>query len=257
MLILPATNVNFQALAENIAADFFAKGTSLCAGIVKTAKEHSFTPEEVRRLVEKTNTAASIHLLKTAEDKKRSFTLAQPELVLRETHPAAEQVEKTAAYHGLPIHKKLPTTLEKTAAVAAYQPQVDAMQAVFAVRKAIDEKKLEKTALELSVQDKIDYLASEFSKWRALSFTKFAADCTHCFGSTAQPVLNGLARYLNTTLEKTASEPAGIVDDRTSHMQAMRSICAGLGTLVKLGNEITELEACLDNIWTSWKRAVA
>ena len=164
MLILPATDVNFQALAENIAADFFAKGTPLCAGIVKTAKEHSFTPEEVRRLVEKTNTAASIHLLKTAEDKKSSFTLAQPELVLRQTHPAAEQTEKTAAYHGLPIKKK---PMEKTASVVTYEPastDIDAMQAVFAVRKAIDEKKLEKTLVIQRVDEfflRLDVLSDE------------------------------------------------------------------------------------------------
>jgi hypothetical protein len=260
MLIMPATDVNFQALAENIAGDFFANGVPLADGIVKTAKEHGFTPEEVTRLVEKTNTAASIHLLKTADDKKSAFTLAQAALVLQRTHPAAQQ-EKTAAsrvYMGIPVTRSgsAARSREKTAAVAAGSPpsgDIDAMQAVFTVRKALDEKKLQKVALELQVQDRIDYLASEFNTWNGPDFHKFAADCMGLFGRRCEPVLEGLAKYLRLPLSKTAG--VAVVDDRSGHVTAMRGICDGLSSLLKLGSEIDELEGVLGGLWRGLKEA--
>lgn len=251
MLIMPATDVNFQALAENIANDFFSNGTPLSDGIVKTAKEHGFTPEEVTRLVEKTNTAASIHLLKTAEDKKGTFTLAQLGMVLRETHPT-EEAEKTASvYTGIPHTRRSETALEKAASVAepvSYDEPVTAAQAVFTLRRALDEKKLEKLALEQKVQDGIDYLASEFNTWNGPDFSKYAAECRRVYGRKCEPVLQGLSRYLRADLTKTAGCD-DIVDDTTPNMQAMRNICSGLENLIKLGSEIGKLEARLDTVW--------
>ena len=260
MLIMPTTDVNFQALAENITNDFFSNGTPLADGIVKVAKEHEFTPEEVTRLVEKTNTAASIHLLKTAEDKKATFTLAQLELVLQQTHPASDTpIEKTASvYKGIPHTKKLRThaAMEKAASEAVteknandYSEPVTIEQAVFTLNKAIDEKRMQKIALEQAVQDKIDYLASEFNTWHGPSFSKYASDCQAVYGNKCLPVLEGLAKYLRTTLEKTASDE--IVDDRTELMQAMKTICNGLTDLVKLGSEIGDLEKKLGIVWKS------
>ena len=260
MLIMPSTDVNFQALAENITSDFFTNNVPLSDGIVKTAKEHSFTPEEVRRLVEHTNTAASLHLLKTAADKKGTFTLAQVDLVLQETHPAASEEEKTASvYTGLPHTRKAVAThaeMEKAASESlqktAQKPQIGAMQAMFTVRKALDEKKLEKTALAFKVQDKLDYLASEFSRWQGPDFNKFATDCRHAFGEKSVPVLEGLAKYLRVPLEKTAAN-VDFVDDRTPQIQAMQEVCTGLEGLLKLGSEITELEDVLGKIWGGMK----
>ena len=258
MLIMPATDVNFQALAENIANDFFSSGTPLSDGIVKTAKEHNFTPEEVTRLVEKTNTAASLHLLKTAEDKKGTFTLAQLGMVLRETHPT-EEAEKTASvYTGIPHTRRSEPALEKAASVAepvSYDEPVTAAQAVFTLRRALDEKKLEKLALEQRVQDRIDYLASEFNTWNGPDFTKYAAECQHVYGKKCEPVLQGLAKYLRADLTKTASVE-NIVDDTTPRMQAMQTICTGLETLIKLGGEISHLEERLGTVWQALKVAL-
>jgi len=261
MLIMPTTDVNFQALAENITNDFFANGTPLADGIVKTAREHSFTPEEVTRLVEKTNTAASIHLLKTADDKKSVFTLAQLELVLQQTHPSDKGTEKTASvYKGIPDTRHKPAkvqSLTKTASAVEAPRDIDATQAVFVVRKTLEERKLQKMAMEMSVQDRVDYLASEFNVWNGPDFEKFASDCMHVYGRKAVPVLEGLAEYLRVPMKKTASDygACGYVDDRTDHMKAMREICDGLGSLLKLGSEISELEHVLGTLWIGLKRA--
>jgi len=257
MLIMPSTDVNFQVLAENITNDFFTNGTALADGVVKVAKEHSFTPEEVTRLVEKTNTAASLHLLKTATDKKATFTLAQPELVLRQTHPANEPREKAASYKGIPFTRKTrqsPPLLKAAASNESETPDIKPMQALFVVRKALDERKRQKVASELKVQDRVDYLASEFNVWNGPDFGKFANDCMLLFGSKARPVLTGLAKYLQAPLAKTA-EDVDFIDDRTDHVQAMREICSGLEDIVKLAGEISDLENVHDTILKAMNKA--
>lgn len=118
MLILPVTEVNFQAYADNIAGDFFGNGTPLADGIVKVAKDMEFTPEEVKRLVEKTNTAASLHLLKSASDRKATFTLAKLEQVLQRVFPVDEEpLAKTASvYTGIPETRAVAKNFVKAAA---------------------------------------------------------------------------------------------------------------------------------------------
>ena len=87
MLLMPRTNIDFQGLADRIASDFLEKGTPLEDGIVSEAKRRSMKPEEVKRLVEKTNTACSIKMMRSSDDKKRVFALASKDSVLAKTHP--------------------------------------------------------------------------------------------------------------------------------------------------------------------------
>ena len=257
MLIMPSTDTNFQALAETIAEDFFTNGTPLNDGCIKTAKDNSFTPEEIKRLVEKTNTAASIRLLKTAADKKGTFNLASTETVLASTHTEnSEATEKTASYNGLGAIKAQKsvdlfaafgvTGAEKT---ASENESVDATRYVFSLRKSLEEKRQEKIALELSVQDKIDGLVSRYSVWNGPDFKKFAAESLAVYGHLAEPVICGIAKYLgiNEQIEKIASDE--VVDDRSQDMQDMRFVCDGLASLVKLGSEIDEISSALEYYW--------
>lgn len=277
MLIMESTDVNFAALADNIANEFFSKGTPLSDGCVKTAKDNSLTPEEVRRLVEATNRAASLHLLKTADDKKATFTLAQTGLVLSLTHPGEEKEEsseKTASvYEGLRIPARCPErdhfadavraqcavsaafgqAMSKTAAQDG-PSEADALREVFALRRALDERRQEKLAHEACVQDLIDYLASEFSVWNGPDFGKFASECRAVFGRAARPVLSGLSRYLGAPMPH-AKTAAAVVDDTTPHMVAMREICSGIRGILRKTAEIAELEAALDHAWGGAKTA--
>lgn len=262
MLIMPSSDINFQALAENVVKGFFVDGIPLSDGVVKVAREQSLTPEEIKRLVEKANTAASLHLLKTAEDKKGTFALAQTEMILQQTHPARDEEaeEKTASvYTGLPIQKQLKTrpVMEKAASVQQDDSCPD-ITTVFTLRKALDEHKLQKVALEQKIQERIDYLASEFNTWNGPDFAKFAAECMAVYGSVCIPVVQGLARYLRVEgpdLEKAAADLDDVIDDTTPHMEAMRQICHGLGESVKLARDIAELEAAERYFMDSLKEA--
>lgn len=262
MLVMPATDINFQAHAENIAGDFFSKGIPLADGVVKTAKEHDFTPEEVKRLVEKTNTAASIHLLKTADDRKATFILANLELVLRRTHPVENTGrEKIAAYAGIPDtrHKK---TLAKTAAEEkkasdrSVSESIDYLRAIATLQTELEGRRLEKVALATSTQKRINGLAHEFIRHNGPDFQKYASDCRALFGASAIPVLDALADYLRMPLEKKAGCAELYIDDTTPNIKTMAAICAGVAKLVKLGSEIESLEKMRLGILSGAKKAV-
>ena len=98
------TSVPFQELADKIARAFIEDGVDLEDGVVREAKARDLTPEEIKRLVEKSNTAASVLYLRSSGDKKGTFTLASVSGVLGKTHPGEadddkeeEEVEKTAS----------------------------------------------------------------------------------------------------------------------------------------------------------------
>lgn len=247
MLVMPVTDINFQAYAENIAGDFFSKGVPLSDGVVKVAREHDFTPEEVRRLVEKTNTTASIHLLKTAADRKATFTLANLELVLQRTHPAQIQdMEKVAAYAGIPFTRKK-DNFSKAASdqntTQITETTIYYNRALATLDRELENRRLEKVALSNSTQKKINDLAREFITHNGQDFQKYASDCRELFGVRAVPVLDAIADYLRIPLEK-KGQIAGnyIIDDTVPNIQTMAEICSGLTKLVKLGSEIEYLD---------------
>ena len=255
MLIMPTTTTDFQALADGIVDDFFRNDVALTDGIAKVAVDREFTPEEVTRLTEKTNTAASLYFLKTAEDKKGSFKLAELEDVLRRTHADDE-----------PGNGDTPAGQEKTAesgrnevsfAVYTGLPRREAPRFDFA---ACFHSRQEKMAMELTVQDGIDFLASEFHVWNGPDFGKFAADSLAAYGDVAMPVLEGLAAYLHIPgdeIQKTAADThQDYVDDTTLHMKVMEGICDGMSRIVKLSGEIGHLEQSLQDRWKEAKEGI-
>lgn len=261
MLIMPSTDINFQALAENIAADFFGKGVPLADGIVKTAKEHDFTPEEVKRLLEKTNTQASIHLLKTADDKKASFTLAHLDLVLRQTHPGEEVIQKTASYRGLPFTnvKPCPESIEKIAycltpqAPTQSQKSLDAQDCYGVVCERLEKASLEKIAAEETAKKSMDKLCHIFDHRRDRDFSKFAADACEMYGKYAVAPIVSLARYLNEPIVKTASSE--IIDDSSDEMREMEKLCESLYTIEKQASVIDSLSKIKKSIYAGLLRS--
>lgn len=256
MLIMPSTQIDFSALAENIASDFFKNNVSLEDGAVKIAKERGFTPEETKRLVEKSNSAAAIHLLKTAEDKKAVFRLAKLESVLARTHPAAE-IEKAAeepVYRGIPdTRRKLEKAASATAPAApASQKSPDALSALRELRREIERRSLEKIGLELDTNRVVAGICREFARDRGPDFNKYAADCAALYGQTAESVISAISASLGKPLEKTAAR--GIIDDSGKNIRAMKTVCENISRIVKLGSEVDNLRAIYERLWSAAKR---
>ena len=277
MLIMPTTATDFQALADSIVKDFFSEHVPLADGIVKVALAHEFTPEEVTRLTEKTNLAASLFVLKTASDKKATFTLANIEDVLKKTHTLEKEEDHTktasaysvhgfsqkSAYSGLPIKKGREIDLGLIFPCGQHGTGSDiheknaALRNIFSLEKQLDELKQKKLAEELNVQDGLDFLASEFHVMNGPDFMKFAADSLATYGQVSSPVIEGLATYLRIPwqeIEKVASNSSSdYIDDTSPHMKIMSAICDGMRTIVKLANKIETLEQTLAVSWQEAK----
>jgi hypothetical protein len=75
---------DYEKLAEEI-VDNLAKGESLEDGVVTKAKEKSMNPEQVKRLIEMTNTGAFLRLFKSlsGDDRMVDFDVADPSSVLK------------------------------------------------------------------------------------------------------------------------------------------------------------------------------
>ena len=166
MLIMPTTATDFQALADGIVNDFFSGNIPLVDGIAKVALDHEFTPEEVTRLTEKTNMAASLFFLKTAADKKATFTLASVEDVLRKTHVSGDEDDTTkmasvstawglaqdSPYEGLPVKKGKEVDLQlifpcgHTKVASSVREKNAALRDIFLLKKQLEELKQEKLA---------------------------------------------------------------------------------------------------------------
>lgn len=268
-LLLPTTNKNFQAMAERAADKLFSDGTPLNTSVADIAKELQLNPEELRRLVEKTNLVATVKLLTVSTDKKATLDLAEYEEVLNNTHPVvsdqkpveeepaveeAPVTEKTAgrgrrrvnAYDdfvtifGLTGHEKTASALEKNKSHVS----------IFHKKRELEESKLAKAASEILAKDSLDWLASEFSRYNGPSFSKFAEEALALHGVKCTPIIKGLSGYLKcqVDMEKVASH---IIDDTTAPHKKLAELCGHLEDLVAHDLKIISLKADLDSEWAS------
>lgn len=260
MLVMQSTNIPFQELADKIARDFLVKGASIEDGVVEVAKQRDLKPEEVKRLVEKSNTAASILYLKNSEDKKGSFALAKKDDVLKRTHPTAVEEELTdaddtedimenaaAERTGLPESRKVASYKETEKAVLekqASQQEELTVHDIFAARSRLEELKQLKFAAEMKIQDILHGIIDEYQYKSAEELSKLASDASDMYGAGALAVLDTAAEYMkkDIILEKQASL---VIDDSVKGMQLVKQACELMSSLPEMSDAITALETAL------------
>ncbi len=251
MLIMPTTNIPFLELANKIAGDFLVKGASLEDSIVDEAKKRDLNPEEVKRLVEKSNTAASILYLKNSDNKKGSFSLAKKDAVLKRTHPTAEDEEvshaeavEDAMEASLPERRKTASYNEPEICVmekqAAQREQITARD-IFAAKDRLEELKQLKFAAEVRLEDMLHEVIREYQYKDSAELSKLASDACSAYGKDILALLDTAAEYMkkDISLEKYASD---IVDDSTPMMQMLKQAAEALRTLPNMQRSISDLE---------------
>ena len=260
MMILPKTDLDFDKLAQEVADRFFTGDLPLTAGVAKTATRLQLNPEQTRRLVEKTNTFATVRMLKTAQDRKAEFELANTDKVLEQTHfKEVGTGEKTASLKGdipiqLPNRRTNPKlnkvalpSLQKTAGEKPENP----LLGIFKAEKTLSETKQKKLAAELKVQDRLDFLISEFSKYRGPDFPKFASEAATLYGEQAESVLTKIAEYLGE--DDSFEKVAYVVNDQNPLLEKLADALDGLQQIVSLGAEIEEARETLEKNWSTAK----
>lgn len=274
-LLMPSTNKNFMALADEAADALFNKGTSLSQAVADIAIREKFTPEETKRLVEKANVVATVRMLRISTDKKATIDLAEYTEVLAKTHPVAEvtgQDPSTAPQETEDSEMQEKTAVLKENRRNAFMDLQDIFKvhgvektagalnkptshvALFKKRRELEELKLQKSASEVKIKDAIDYIVSEFSKYNGPSFEKFASEALALHGRKATSVIKSIGNYLKcpVSLEKQAEY---IVDDTTKLHKKLAEVCSGLSSLIEKDKNIATLRQDLESSWGSALRA--
>lgn len=258
-MILPSTQIPFDKLAEEASSELFSKGVSLSDSVVKIAQREKLNPEEVKRLVEKANTCATLTMLKAASDKKAEIFLADPEEVLKSTHYAAEpsvEIEKTASsFFSIPNLRindrikdiKLHPGIDKTASMST---KLQGAKEAFVLTKKVEELNRKKLAEEIKVKDSLDYIISEFSKMRAPSFSKFAEEVYTIYGEPSIPVLRQISQITRDSLSTDLEKIATTIDDTSTMHKKYASINMGLINIIMLDDEITKTKQDLKTFWS-------
>lgn len=258
MLLMPASKHDFSALAAST-ADAFFKGVPLEDAVVEAARRASLNPEEVRRLVERANTAVSVRLLRSDGHRKAAFALACSGKVLARTHPADPEPAAPPVYRGFSASVGQPSAkaaslvdlfdlrpeAAKTASRTARPDRP--LREVHRLRRRLEEARQKKVATELALQKDVDRLVAAFPGRDTTDFLKFAAESLAVCGENARPVLKAMAAGLR--VPAVFEKAAGIVDDRQPRLRMMSDICDGLNLLMKSAEDIACLRRELDAAW--------
>ena len=256
-LLLESSNRDFQKLADKITSDFFNHERPLLDKTIEEARAEELNPEEVKRLSEKVNTNAVVKLLKNSEDKKSSIPLVDYTAVLAVTHP--EEREEDTGSQVKTASLDLPNTREKKSIKniefptleKAAQERRKVLPEIFKAETELQKVANEKVALESKVQDNVDYIVSEFYKWRSPDFSKFASEAYTLKGEDAKPVLNKMASYLETDVDYTE---VPYVDDSDKLIAKFAEVIDGIKKLSTLQLQKDEYKEKLDNLWREAKQ---
>lgn len=253
-MFLPKTTIDFDKIASMAAAEFFTNKTPLTDTVAKLAAANNLNPSECRRLTEKANTQAVLRLLQSSKDKKSEIELANPEAVLIRTHnteTTPAQV-KTASF-SFPETRRKPLqasfgVFEKMASTLAQEPVKKQIPLATQRMLLANEKgrlSVEKLKQETKAKDGLDFLISEFSKYRGPNFSSFAREAKALHGAKVVPVLKAMSSALGEKLS--LDKVAGVIDDTTQ----LHSVCTSvIGSLVKLAEveqQLGTVSRCLES----------
>jgi hypothetical protein len=257
-MFLDQTTKDFDKLAEEAANSFLTEGTPLSDAVVKVASRESLNPVEIQRLVEKSNTASSVKMLQASLDKKAEFNLADYDEVLNRVYNSSEtssEQVKTASVNDTWAFPSVRFAQEQAQAnvqfpvlekVASERPEPPRKQ-IFALTQRVETLQREKLAAEMKIQERADFLISEFSRMRGPDFGKFASEAYTIHGAKSAPLLQGLARNLRESTD--FAKTAGLIDDTTKLHQAFGVAQTTLESLIKVGTELGRVKAELDEAW--------
>jgi hypothetical protein len=256
-MFLDATTKDFDKLAEETSNSFLTEGTPLSDAVVKIASRERLNPVEIQRLVEKSNTASTLKMLQASMDKKAEFVLADYDDVLGQIYPKGEDkvTEKVASVNDTWSFPNLRRGLQTASAEGAFpvvekvahERQESPRKVVFQLTQRVATLQRTKLAAEMKIQERADYLLSEFSRLRGPDFGKFANEAFSVYGSKSSPLLQGLARNLKEPTE--FHKVAGIVDDTTRVHQAFATAQTALESLVKISADLAVTKSELDTAW--------
>lgn len=265
-MFLEPTGRDFDQLAEQVTKSFMAGSGDgkLEDLIVKCASDMKLNPIEIRRLTEKSNSLSMVKLLKLSQDKKVEFDMADPDRVItKSTGTSALTPKETSKLEsstssGFELPDLRQTDAIKTAADKVFIKQAAEQTADTPIPKSLgdyfrmsrkkEELQQQKVACVMRFHDGVDYLLSEFGKYYAPDFSKFANEVVTLHGPVAEPLVKAVAAALDEEhLELT--KVAGLIDDTTKLHKTATECLSQLSQLVELNRQLDVVTSELTETW--------
>lgn len=259
MILLPSNSTDFKSFASTVVDEHENSGKSIEDCLVEASEKRKLTPEEIKRLVEKTNTELSLRHLR-GDNKKDSFALASSTNVIKRTHGDTENkeasVEKTASLPTTRSYNYGDWSLPTVGTMKVAEQHIVSSSEVFQLKKEYEAAKLEKMALEVRLQDNLDWLVKSLQKREAPDFGKFASEAISLYGNTAQLVMVHLANALGKQNIAKVAECA-VVDDTSDYMNKVKQVCEDTSALLKQSQLVDQLGQLVDTTKKAIQKAVS
>ena len=258
MILLPANSIDFKNLANVVANEHQSSGKSIEDCIVEASSKDDLTPEEIKRLVEKTNTELALRHLR-GENKKDSFALAKYDNIIARTHGEKEssaETEKTAGE--LPITRVRKDNdsffSQKFDKIACTEIKTVDSTEFYLLKKEYESAKQEKVATEIRLRDNLAKLVQDLQKREAPSFDKFASDLVSLYGKEVVPILDHINAALGSRglIKEAVEVHTGIIDDTSSCMKRFDDIYKDSLVHIKQAEQLKTLE----ELFTASKKAI-
>ena len=214
---------DYEKLAEQI-VDGLSEGTCLEDGVVSKAKEKSMNPEQIKRLIEMTNTGAFLRLFKSlsGDDRMVDFDVADPSSVMKKFYAGGSPkiTKKTVVItmsssddsdFFTDIKDELRGQNHKEEAEVSVSGDGDDKETKVAAEVERGLPKFRALRMRDELLDKIahaEYTASEIADQLSSSFkgiysreklALFEADCINLHGNKALPALTAIRSKLGSS----------------------------------------------------------
>lgn len=262
-MFMSSTLKDFDKLADEVVSSFLNDSVPISAGIVKVAARDELNPEEIKRLVEKSNTNAAIKLIKVSTEGSVEFDLADYSKILKETHSDSVDTPEESVTSETSTEKiAMINTMDKEDVFSIVFPKKAVekvasdpltMNKVFKGKLRGEILGRKKVALELKFKKCADTLLGEFNNLYAPDFQKFACEAYTLFGNTALPILEALASDVREPKE--FSKVAYIIDDVSNkQLNLFKEAHTTLTDICSIIVEIADSKTEVKEAWSEIRR---
>ena len=230
---------DYENLAKEAVARMVNDDIPLSDTLVKVSESMGLNPDQIKALVQVSNTLAHLDLFdrKTDGDKVVDFAPADPDAVVKKVVAGDEEPEAEAPSSLCDMHGDFPdqmgaqdealddvgTPAEAEADVGGPSTSPGGRQImIIKIRKVAEELKQRKLTAALNYEEGVDKLAAEFAHLYGPSFEVFEKDAVDTHGGDAIPILSDLRSKLRLPEIQLAvfEKRARLVDTGTPEMKS-------------------------------------
>ena len=282
------TSRNFEGLATNVVDKFFSDGSpALDIIIADVAKSSDLNPNEIKRLVEKSNLQTMLRFLQTSEDKRVEFDMADYDKVMPLVYSGNDDLESSSEITDTPIdsdvagasnipdirkeaglktkdgidvleaflaQNRSQTQMQKQANVLTETKHIRVNE-IFKMEKSAAELRQVKVQKELNLNNIIDKMATDFCAMDGPDFKKFAQEANELHGAAATPLLTNLAKVMreDITFIKEANRDntlsKSVIDNTTEQHTQFKEAQEELFSYIKVATQLSKMQELIKTKW--------